>query len=64
MLDTAQTLSETFGYRTVGTREHALADAWMHTQVQELAAACPKHLQCETWRQVGSGNHRYGRHFC
>ena len=26
MLDTTRTLSETFGYRTVGTREHALAD--------------------------------------
>lgn len=58
MLAVAQTLSETFGYRTVGTREHALADAWVHDQVQKLAATCPPTLQCETWRQVGSGTHR------
>ncbi|KZV84957.1 hypothetical protein EXIGLDRAFT_726594 [Exidia glandulosa HHB12029] len=59
ILETTRQLSETFGYRTVGTREHALADAWMYDQVQQLAATCPKHLQCETWRQVGSGTHRF-----
>ena len=58
MLDIARELSETYGYRTVGTREHALADAWFYEQVQELAKNCPPTLQCEAWRQVGSGAHR------
>ncbi|KAH7098555.1 hypothetical protein BKA62DRAFT_712707 [Auriculariales sp. MPI-PUGE-AT-0066] len=58
ILEVAKTL-ETIGYRSVGTREHALADAWALKQVEELAASCPPHLQCETWRQVGDGTHRF-----
>ncbi|KIJ41840.1 hypothetical protein M422DRAFT_48503 [Sphaerobolus stellatus SS14] len=32
----AQHLSETIGYRTIGTKEHAEGDAWMVEQVQQL----------------------------
>ena len=59
-------LSEDIGYRTVGTREHALGDAWMLEQARELVRQCEeavksvpgRKLECEVWRQEGSGNHR------
>ncbi|EJD41737.1 hypothetical protein AURDEDRAFT_115343 [Auricularia subglabra TFB-10046 SS5] len=59
MVETARVLSEQIGYRTVGTREHALGDKWMLEQVEALAKSCPARLQCETWHQVGSGSHRF-----
>ncbi|KAI8985766.1 hypothetical protein BD414DRAFT_462425 [Trametes punicea] len=63
----AKYLSEDIGYRTVGTREHALGDAWMLQQAEALRAECesvvrahPKRkLQCEVWHQQGSGSHRF-----
>jgi hypothetical protein len=66
ILSYAKTLSEDIGYRTVGTREHALGDAWMVKQAQDLQRQCEevvnanpsRHLQCEVWRQEGSGSHR------
>lgn len=67
----AKYLSEDIGYRTVGTREHALGDAWMFAQAEELKAQCDalvkavpgRRLECEIWRQEGSGHHRYVRLF-
>ncbi|TCD68032.1 hypothetical protein EIP91_011643 [Steccherinum ochraceum] len=63
----AKYLSEDIGYRTVGSREHALGDAWMFKQALELQRQCEeiikahpgRKLQCETWRQEGSGSHRF-----
>ncbi|KAI0343326.1 hypothetical protein BDW22DRAFT_1394270 [Trametopsis cervina] len=63
----AKTLSEDIGYRTVGTREHALGDAWMvkqaeyvQRQCEEIVNANPgRQLECEVWRQEGSGSHRF-----
>jgi hypothetical protein len=60
-------LSEDIGYRTVGTREHALGDRWMVEQVERLKEECERvvreaggtrGLECEVWRQEGSGSHR------
>ncbi|KAF7976944.1 hypothetical protein HWV62_5371 [Athelia sp. TMB] len=67
ILGHARHLSETIGYRTVGTREHALGDAWMvdqaaalKTQCDALVAASPhRALECEVWRQEGNGSHRF-----
>ena len=66
MLGHAQYLSEDIGFRTVGTREHALGDAWMFDKAQELKTLCEemvskepgRGLQCEVWRQEGNGAHR------
>lgn len=66
ILSHAKTLSEDIGYRTVGTREHALGDAWMVKQAEDLKRQCEevvkaypdRKLQCEVWRQEGSGSHR------
>ncbi|GJE93217.1 M28 family metallopeptidase [Phanerochaete sordida] len=63
----AKYLSEDIGYRTVGTREHALGDAWMVARAEELKAQCDeivkatpgRKLECEVWRQEGSGHHRF-----
>ncbi|GBE89509.1 Putative endoplasmic reticulum metallopeptidase [Sparassis crispa] len=63
----AKYLSEDIGYRTVGTREHALGDAWMLQQAELLHAQCEevlrvhpgRRLQCEVWHQQGSGSHRF-----
>lgn len=61
-------LSEDIGYRTVGTREHALGDKWMMDQVERLKEECDRivheahggrGLECEVWRQEGSGSHRF-----
>lgn len=59
VLSYAQHLSENIGYRTVGTREHALGDAWLLKEAQLIAEKCPNGLECEVWRQSGSGSHRY-----
>ncbi|KAI9062799.1 hypothetical protein FKP32DRAFT_1629419 [Trametes sanguinea] len=67
ILGYAKHLSEDIGYRTVGTREHALGDAWMLQQAEALRAECDnvvrahtsRKLQCEVWHQQGSGSHRF-----
>ncbi|PCH44600.1 hypothetical protein WOLCODRAFT_26882 [Wolfiporia cocos MD-104 SS10] len=63
----AKHLSEDIGYRTVGTLEHAVADAWMVEQAEALRAQCERavlvrpgrQLECEVWHQQGSGSHRF-----
>ncbi|KAI0794351.1 hypothetical protein C8Q74DRAFT_1365816 [Fomes fomentarius] len=63
----AKYLSEDIGYRTVGTREHALGDAWVLKQAEALRTECEavvrghpeRKLQCEVWHQQGSGSHRF-----
>ncbi|KAI0057402.1 hypothetical protein BV25DRAFT_1812524 [Artomyces pyxidatus] len=64
----AQYLSEDIGYRTVGTYEHALADKWLFDKVQVMQKDCEelvkrsgsrRKLECEVWRQEGSGSHRF-----
>ena len=50
----------------IGYREHALGDAWMVKQAEDLGRQCEevikaipnRKLQCEVWRQEGSGSHR------
>ncbi|KAI0766101.1 hypothetical protein BD413DRAFT_605949 [Trametes elegans] len=67
ILGHAKYLSEDIGYRTVGTREHALGDAWVLQQAESLRAQCEsvvrahpeRKLQCEVWHQQGSGSHRF-----
>ncbi|TFK34083.1 hypothetical protein BDQ12DRAFT_690347, partial [Crucibulum laeve] len=66
ILGFAKHLSEDIGYRTVGTLEHALADTWMVEKAEEVkkncervVAATGKKLECEVWRQEGSGSHRF-----
>lgn len=70
VLEKVRQLSEDIGYRTVGTREHALGEQWMLNEVEALKAHCdelvkrsspaaPRHLECEVDRQEGSGTHRY-----
>lgn len=66
ILGVARLLSEGIGYRTVGTYEHALADAWMVEAAEQVKQNCERivlktgrKLECEVWRQQGSGNHRY-----
>ncbi|KAI0311021.1 hypothetical protein OF83DRAFT_1152851 [Amylostereum chailletii] len=59
-------LSEDIGYRTVGTYEHALADKWLHEKVEAMRRECEevvrgtgRKLECEVWRQEGTGSHRF-----
>ncbi|KAG6852572.1 hypothetical protein C0991_010901, partial [Blastosporella zonata] len=66
ILGFAKYLSEDIGYRSVGTEEHAIADAWMVQQAEtmkrnceDVVAASGRKLQCEVWRQEGSGSHRF-----
>jgi len=66
ILEYAKYLSEDIGYRTVGTREHALADTWMLRKAEAIKEECERivredgrKLECEVWRQEGSGSHRY-----
>lgn len=66
ILDVVKHLSEDIGYRTVGTLEHALADKYMVSQAEEVKKNCERlvaesgrKLQCEVWRQEGSGSHRF-----
>ena len=66
ILNHAQYLSEDIGFRTVGTREHALGDAWMLEQALEIKRFCDeavkvtseRKMECEVDRQVGSGSQR------
>ncbi|KAI0676099.1 hypothetical protein C8Q78DRAFT_369024 [Trametes maxima] len=67
ILQHAKYLSEDIGYRTVGTREHALGDAWVLQQAEALRTECEtvvraqsgRKLECEVWHQQGSGSHRF-----
>ncbi|KAF8972707.1 hypothetical protein BDZ97DRAFT_1649998 [Flammula alnicola] len=66
ILGVARHLSEDIGYRTVGTYEHALADRWMVEAAEQVQQNCERivnktgrKLECEVWRQEGSGNHRF-----
>ncbi|KAG5638589.1 hypothetical protein H0H81_011675 [Sphagnurus paluster] len=66
ILGFAKHLSENIGYRTVGTKEHALADDWMVLQAKAFQRNCEavvvatgRKLECEVWRQEGSGSHRF-----
>ena len=67
ILGHAKYLSEDIGYRTVGTVEHVLGDMWIHMQALDLQEKCEqivkstpgRKLQCEVWKQKGSGSHRY-----
>ncbi|KAF8141333.1 hypothetical protein EV363DRAFT_1391803 [Boletus edulis] len=67
ILSYAKYLSEDIGYRTPGTREHAEADAWMVRKAEEIRQLCEefvnkeegRKLECEVWRQEGSGSHRF-----
>lgn len=73
ILAVAEHLSSTIGFRTVGTKEHAEGDAWMLDQVQKIQKECERivqtvhvgrHLECEAWRQEGSGKHRFAPGLC
>ena len=66
ILGYAKHLSEDIGFRTVGTTEHALADKYTYdvalklkAECDEVARATGRKLECEVWRQQGSGSHRY-----
>ncbi|KAA1470020.1 hypothetical protein DENSPDRAFT_774128 [Dentipellis sp. KUC8613] len=72
ILSYAQHLSEDIGYRTVGTYEHALADEWITNKLKNIKHECEeivnkeaakagsrRKLECEFWRQQGSGSHRF-----
>ncbi|KAJ6513503.1 hypothetical protein DFH09DRAFT_1197180 [Mycena vulgaris] len=66
ILGFAKYLSEDIGFRTVGTYEHALADTWMVEQAEGAKRNCERvvretgrKLECEVWRQQGSGTHRF-----
>ncbi|KAK7686296.1 hypothetical protein QCA50_010520 [Cerrena zonata] len=67
ILGHAKYLSEDIGYRTVGTVEHVLGDMWIHMQALDLQEKCEqiaksspgRKLQCEVWKQEGSGSHRF-----
>ncbi|KAG9119058.1 hypothetical protein FRC07_006114 [Ceratobasidium sp. 392] len=60
-------LTEDIGFRTVGTKEHAQGDAWLLAQAEKLQEQCEeavrrtagRKLECEVWRQQGSGTHRF-----
>ncbi|EJC99693.1 uncharacterized protein FOMMEDRAFT_160118 [Fomitiporia mediterranea MF3/22] len=67
ILEHARVLSEDIGFRTVGTREHALGDSWALARATELKELCERivrvdstrRLECEVDRQIGSGSHRF-----
>ncbi|KAF8991054.1 hypothetical protein BDQ17DRAFT_1401943 [Cyathus striatus] len=67
ILNYTRHLSEEIGFRTVGTREHAHADAYMFQQITQIKRHCDevvarnpgRKLECEVWRQEGSGSHRF-----
>jgi hypothetical protein len=66
VLQYVKVLSEDIGFRTVGTKEHALADGWMVEQANSFKYLCERAIQketgrkleCEVWRQQGNGSHR------
>ncbi|QRV88245.1 Peptidase family M28 protein [Ceratobasidium sp. AG-Ba] len=67
VLSHVRVLTEDIGFRTVGTKEHAQSDAWLLSQAQKLVEQCNeavrhtpgRKLECEVWRQQGSGTHRF-----
>ncbi|KIO27275.1 hypothetical protein M407DRAFT_73396 [Tulasnella calospora MUT 4182] len=67
ILEHSRVLSEDIGFRTVGTREHALGDQYVHEQALRIQKECEdvvkkaptRKLECEVWRQEGSGTHRF-----
>ncbi|KAG8983456.1 hypothetical protein FRB90_006023, partial [Tulasnella sp. 427] len=67
ILEHARVLSEDIGFRTVGTREHALGDKYVHEQALRIQKECEdiikkaptRKLECEVFRQEGSGTHRF-----
>lgn len=67
ILETARILSEDIGFRTPGTREHAVGEEWLWHQVTNIKQECDKivrkspsrNLECEIWHQKGSGSHRF-----
>ncbi|KAL4061947.1 hypothetical protein V8B97DRAFT_2025645 [Scleroderma yunnanense] len=67
ILSYARYLSEDIGYRTPGTREHAIADAWLYQKLHDIGELCRqvvekepgRKLECTIWRQEGSGSHRF-----
>ncbi|KAJ4473162.1 hypothetical protein J3R30DRAFT_3296811 [Lentinula aciculospora] len=67
ILEVSRILSEDIGFRTPGTREHALGEDWLWDQVTKMKDDCDelvkktphRHLECEIWRQKGSGSHRF-----
>jgi hypothetical protein len=71
ILSYAKYLSGDIGYWIVGTYEHALTDRWMMEKVLDVKRKCEelvnkereqggrtRKLECEVWRQEGSGSHR------
>ena len=70
ILSDTKTLSETIGYRIVGTKEHTRGDDWGVMKARELMRTCDSviarakedkrniRLECEWDRQQGSGTHR------
>ena len=52
ILSHAKYLSEDIGYRSVGTREHALGDAWTLQKAEELKKLCEKAVVRETGRKL------------
>ncbi|KAJ3727351.1 hypothetical protein DFJ43DRAFT_1133193 [Lentinula guzmanii] len=67
ILEVSRILSEDIGFRTPGTREHALGEEWLWDQVTKMRNDCReivrnsphRHLECEIWHQKGSGSHRF-----
>ncbi|KAJ3967803.1 hypothetical protein EV361DRAFT_1006474 [Lentinula raphanica] len=67
ILEVSRIISEDIGFRTPGTYEHALGEDWLWDQVKNIKDECEKiveksphrHLECEIWRQKGSGSHRF-----
>ncbi|KAJ3908844.1 hypothetical protein F5879DRAFT_935898 [Lentinula edodes] len=67
ILEVSRILSEDIGFRTPGTREHALGEDWLWDQVTKIKNDCDdmvkrssrRHLECEIWHQKGSGSHRF-----
>ncbi|KAF5334245.1 hypothetical protein D9758_017096 [Tetrapyrgos nigripes] len=68
ILGVSKYLSEDIGFRTPGTLEHLLGDQWMYGRVEEFKQRCDeivaatqgsRKLECEIWRQEGSGSHRF-----
>ncbi|ESK96806.1 endoplasmic reticulum metallopeptidase 1 [Moniliophthora roreri MCA 2997] len=66
ILGISKYLSEDIGFRTPGTLEHALGDEWFYQQVLHMQQECERvakesgrNLECEIWRQQGSGSHRF-----
>ncbi|KIK67879.1 hypothetical protein GYMLUDRAFT_36677 [Collybiopsis luxurians FD-317 M1] len=67
ILETSRVLSEEIGFRTPGTREHALGEEYLWNRVTQFKSQCDelvkstpgRRLECEIWHQKGSGSHRF-----